>query len=232
MRRLLLGLLPWLALGCGEQLPGKPDPSRREKRPEEVRDFHTLYEKNCSGCHGKDGRYGPAAPLNDVLLMAILPEEQVRKVLREGRAGTPMPRFAHTNGGTLTDEQVEILVKGLKRQWGSSRVKTEGVPAYLAGAVGDPTQGAKVYSRACAGCHGDQGQGGQEAGAINDSALLGLMTDQALRRLIITGRADLGMPDYSERKGRSADFKPLTDREVTDLTAFVANWRESTGDKK
>ena len=49
----------------------------------------------------------------------------------------------------------------------------------------------------CAGCHGEQGRGGEKVGAINSPALLALLSDQILRRYIITGRPDPDRPDLS-----------------------------------
>ncbi len=67
-----------------------------------------------------------------------------------------------------------------------------------------------MFARACAGCHGNQGQGGkngeQQVGAINNQAFLALISDQALRRYAITGRPDLGMPAYDGKAGRLSDF--------------------------
>ena len=92
----------------------------------------------------------------------------------------------------------------------------------------------KVFATACASCHGERGQGGisaakpdgKPAGAINVPEFLALFSDQALRRLVITGRPDLGMPDCTDRQGRPEGFKPLTSREVTELVALLASWRE------
>ena len=64
-------------------------------------------------------------------------------------------------------------------------------------------------------------------GPINVPEFLTLFSDQALRRLVITGRPDLGMPDCTDRQGRPDEFKPLTSREVTDLVALLASWREA-----
>jgi hypothetical protein len=49
------------------------------------------------------------------------------------------------------------------------------------------------------------------------------MSNQALRRLVITGRPDLGMPNYAEPRMESK-FAPLTETEVTDLVALLASW--------
>ena len=68
--------------------------------------------------------------------------------------------------------------------------------------AGNKDEGLKVFARACASCHGDRGQGrqsdGKSVGAINDPDFLALISDQALRRYVITGRLDLGMPDYAD----------------------------------
>ncbi len=69
---------------------------------------------------------------------------------------------------------------------------------------GSRERGAMVFERACAGCHGPNGTGGERngatGGAINAPAFLALISDQALRRIIITGRPDLGMPTYAEQR--------------------------------
>ena len=62
--------------------------------------------------------------------------------------------------------------------------------------------------------------------AINDPAMLTLFSDQALRRIVITGRPDLGMPNFSDDTGRSGDFAPLSSDEIADLVALLASWRE------
>ena len=139
-----------------------------------------------------------------------------------------MPAFARGRGGPLTDAQVQVLAEGIKKRWAPAAPGD--APPYLSparGKGGDRYEGARVFARACAGCHGDRGQGGDGAGAINNPAFLELISDQALRRLIITGRSDLKrkMPSYADNTWRGADFRPLTSQEVTDLGALLASWR-------
>jgi len=87
----------------------------------------------------------------------------------------------------------------------------------------------KLSSAPCAECHGTNGAGreqsGSEAGAINAPAFLALISDQALRRIIITGRPDLGMPSYAENHGRPKDYRPLSSAEINDLVALLAQLR-------
>jgi len=76
------------------------------------------------------------------------------------------------------------------------------------------------------------GQGGRH-GAINDPNFLALISDQALRRIVITGRPDLGMPNYAGTKGRPENFQPLTAENVADVVALLASWRtESINSKR
>jgi mono/diheme cytochrome c family protein len=97
------------------------------------------------------------------------------------------------------------------------------------GARGD---GAMTFARACAVCHGDNGRGvtngGRPANVLNDRVFLALISDQALRRYIITGRPDLGMPDYAGSRPQQPDFRPLTPEEVNDLVALLASWRHGS----
>jgi mono/diheme cytochrome c family protein len=196
-----------------------------------VTDFGTLYRTHCAGCHGADGKLGPAPPLNDSLFLAIVPDDELLRVIREGRAvgpgqKSPMPAFARDRGGPLTDKQVEALAKGIKARWGGAPPK-EASPPYLAPKeTGDKGRGAKVFALACAACHGAKGQGAEQAGAINDRAFLALISDQELRRVVITGRRDLGMPDYSDDNWRSPEFKPLSSEQINDLVALLACWRQ------
>ena len=61
---------------------------------------------------------------------------------------------------------------------------------------------------------------------INNPAMLTLISNQALRRIVITGRDDLGMPNFSDDVGRSLDFQPLSSDEIADVVALMASWRD------
>jgi cytochrome c oxidase cbb3-type subunit III len=249
--------LALLAAGCDANLPGKPNPKDRPVPADKVVAFETLYGQNCAGCHGKDGKQGPAPPLNDPLFRAIVPTVALEKVLSKGQQGTPMPPFAHDNGGPLTAAQVQVLIyeiqgvryriddqhaarqskteiipdeKGIAPRWGAVGPAPAGIPPYsLPEVSGNADHGAKLFSRACAGCHGTNGEGtakgGRQVNKINDRDFLSLISDQALRRIIITGRPDLKMPDYGQKTGRPDDFQPLTSSEIADLGALLSSWR-------
>jgi cytochrome c oxidase cbb3-type subunit 3/ubiquinol-cytochrome c reductase cytochrome c subunit len=142
----------------------------------------------------------------------------------------PMPGFSRRKGGSLTDEQVKVLAQGIKSRWKSEAPKVP-PPAYSVAegrGKGDRDRGGEVFAMACAPCHGNEGRGGNDkVGPINDPSFLALISDQAIRRYIITGRPDLGMPGFAGKWGRPADFRPLTPADVADLVELVADWRGS-----
>ena len=230
-----LVLLTGWAAGC--DLPGRPRTGDQYVPPQKERAFHVLYRQNCAGCHGADGKLGPAPPLNDKLFLALIPVPELHRVIREGRPGTLMPAFATARGGPLTAAQVTVLADGIKSRWGSVEPAPRGAPPYQrvparleSAGAGSKEEGLGVFARACASCHGDQGQGGRygdrTVGAVNDPDFLALLSDQALRRCVITGRPDLGMPGYADPAGRPDGFEPLTDQDVTNLVALLASWRQ------
>jgi mono/diheme cytochrome c family protein len=230
-------VLAALAVGC--DLPGKPKEDDRPKPADQVIDFGALYAARCAGCHGAEGNLGPAPPLNDPIFLAIVPDAELLHVVSEGRSISPgqkslMPSFAHDRGGPLTSAQVKVLAEGIKMQWKPSAAPPGSLPEYLgppASSGGKKDAGARAFARACAGCHGSHGQGEKDGhpltgGAINDQAFLELISDQALRRIIITGRPDLGMPAYDDNKGRTPDFRALTAQEIDNLVALLRCWRQ------
>jgi cytochrome c oxidase cbb3-type subunit 3/ubiquinol-cytochrome c reductase cytochrome c subunit len=234
----------FLAAGC--ELPGQPRPADRPVPADQIKDFGALYSTRCSGCHGADGKLGPAPPLNDPLFLAIVPDADLLRVITAGRAVTagqrsPMPAFAEGRGGPLTDAQVKVLAEGIKTRWGPPASPAGTPPPYLASAGtggGNKGAGAGVFARACAGCHGMDGEGVESDGRIrrkiHDPAFLALISDQELRRYVITGRPDLGMPPYDLRAvedgdgkaGRPPDYRPLTSADINDLVALLASWRQ------
>jgi mono/diheme cytochrome c family protein len=224
---LLFGLTLVLAAGCGE-VPGKPKEEDRPVRPDKELRFDVLFKERCAGCHGADGNRGPAPPLNDEVFLAIVKEDDLLKVITNGRAvndeyRTPMPAFARSKGGPLTEDQVKVLAEGIKKKWGKGKTPTANPPPYLQpeGEKGDPAKGKELFARVCAGCHGENGD--KPRLRLNDPAFLSLISDQALRRYVITGRHDLPdkMPNYQDQ------MTPLSPRDVSDLAAHLASWRQS-----
>lgn len=222
--RLIFIALP-LALAACDGLPGKPNPADRYVRPTEVKDFDKLYAMNCSGCHGTNGRLGPAVPIGDPIYLALAQPAHIESITRNGVNGTTMPAFAIEAGGTLTDEQIAIIAKGLAKKWGgdppaSMIANAPPLPVQQANSAGNPDRGAKTFKQFCGSCHGAEGRGTKTAGSVVEPPYLGLVSNQNLRTNTIVGRRDLGMPDWRELGDR-----PMTDQEVTDVVAWLAAQR-------
>lgn len=230
--RCALATMTLLLVVTGCEFPGRPSRAREPVLPDKVLDFATLFSTHCAGCHGKEGNLGPAPPLDDPLFLCIASKDDLLHTLRNGRSGHMMPAFLEANGGKLTEEQLQAIVDGIWTTWRPSEppYPSDAPPPALSSAKGtsEAPRGKIVFDRACAGCHGEEGQGGKLAGAIREPALLSLISDAALRRVVITGRHDLGMPDYAGHQGRARDFEPLTSQEIDDLVAFLGTWRSGS----
>ena len=225
-RETLLVALALLAVGCADPLPGKPIRSERAIPLSEVMDFGDLYRVNCTGCHGAEGKVGPAPSLNDPLFLSIFSDKQLLDILHNGRPGTLMPAFSHKEGGLLSEAQIKALAAGIRSQWGTGKNVPASPPPYLATSPGDPTAGKKMFAIYCADCHGTDGQGRTKgAGALNNPAFLELISDQALRRIIITGRTDLGMPNYVGLGEKSSQKQPPSSQDISDIVALMGIWR-------
>ncbi len=183
--RFLLGLLIPLLSAC-DSLPGRPDPADRYVRTTEVKDFDTLYAMNCSGCHGADGRFGPAIPIGDPVYLALAKPKYIEAITRTGVPGTTMPAFAIENGGTLTNEQIAIIAKGLHTRWGDgghlvAGVKLPPLSIREANDRGTASRGANTFREFCANCHGPDGRGGTHAGSVAEPHYWALVSNQNLR---------------------------------------------------
>lgn len=207
-----------LLAGCN-QMPGTPKPGVEVPRPDSITDFATLYSQNCSACHGKDGQGGAALDLANPVYQGWVDDATLRKVISEGEHGTQMPAFAHEAGGFLTDAQVDALVHGMRGAWQKpGALNGQTPPPYQSTGQGDASRGQPIYQTACARCHEQAGQ------KITDPTYLALVSDQALRTIIIAGRPDLNHPDWqSDIAGH-----PLTDQEVADIVAWLGSLRSPT----
>ena len=125
-------------VGC-TQLRGKPGPGPEVPRPDSVLDPVVLFDQNCAGCHGADGKKGPAMMLSDPVYLAIVDDESLRSTISKGRPGTAMSAFAQKEGGMLTDEQIDTIIRGIRQRWNNTdALAGSSHPPYAATASGDP----------------------------------------------------------------------------------------------
>jgi mono/diheme cytochrome c family protein len=217
----LLLLCCVLVSGC-ENARGRPGPGPEVIRPDALLNYATLYKDNCSACHGANGSHGASIPLANSVLPSIMGHDQLRDTISEGVSDYLMPAFARSYGGTLTDQQIEVLAQGILHQSASQLPADENPPPYQATLSGDAARGQQTYTAACARCHGSNGEGNGKfkTGSIVDPTYLALVSDQYLRNIILGGRPDEDMPDY-----RHDLSQPLTDQQITDIVAWMASKR-------
>ena len=221
-----LATIAMLLLGVGcDRLPGKPEPADIELLPGKVRDFAVLYKQNCAGCHGQKGEGNSALALANPVYLAIVSDETLRRVTAQGVPGTLMPAFARSAGSTLTDEQIDILVQGMRRRWAKpDALRGATPPPYAASSPGNARSGTEVYATFCASCHGPEGRGTTKGGSIVDGSFLALVSDQGLRTTIIAGRPELGQPDWRN----CVTNHPMSPEQVSDVVAWLVAQRSPT----
>ena len=187
-------------------------------RPNKITDFAFLYARNCAGCHGIGGKGGAAVGLADAVYLTIADDSTIRRITSTGIPGTSMPAFAQASGGMLTDDQIEVITRGI-RAWAKPDAVRD-APPYAMEIPGDPAKGVAVYDEYCKTCHGVAGRGGR-ASSIVDISYLTLVSDQSLRTTVIVGRPEMGAPDWRA----NVPGKPMSPQEVSDVVAWISTQR-------
>jgi cytochrome c oxidase cbb3-type subunit 3 len=215
----LASLLGTTACGARRSESGPPVDSAVIP-PNKIMDFDFLYARNCSGCHGANGKGGAAIGLGDPVYLAIADDVTIGRVASDGVAGTSMPAFAQRSGGMLTEEQINVVIRGIRTWAKPDAVAGAQRPPYSAPSPGDPKRGAVAYGTYCSSCHGPDGHGGKGS-SIVDSSYLALVSDQNLRTTVIAGRPELGAPDWrGDVPGR-----PMSPEDVSNVVAWLAAQR-------
>lgn len=215
----VLSCLVVLTTGC-ERSNYAPKQAAEDVQPQDITDFDMLFEQNCVGCHGVEGKSGASEQLNYPLYLAILPKAELHKVITYGRPGTEMPPFDVGQGGKLTTKQIGILVDGIEQRW-AKPVDFHGMtpPPYYqpADAKIDLADGKKVFTTVCGMCHGEHGV----IGPLATPAYLALATNQYIRTAVLAGKPLQGMPNWQTLKFGH----PLSDQEITDVVGYLASLR-------
>ena len=222
-RTVLIAVALLSSVSCGTRgdAPGRPRADSQVIPPTKIMDFSFLYKRNCAGCHGSNGKGGAAIGLADPVYLAIADDATIRRITAGGVHGTSMPAFSQHSGGMLTDDQINVIVGGIRSHWAKSdTLRGADPPPYAAENLGDPTRGATVYGVYCSSCHGADGNGGL-ASSIVDGSYLGLVSDQNLRTTVIVGRVEMGAPDWRN----DVPGEPMSSEDVSDVVAWLSAQR-------
>jgi len=146
-----------------EEIPKKYRRIKETRVVENIEDEgESLYKMYCIACHttGKDSIYDEVfkrsvpAIMNPAFLRAA-DDKYLKKVIEEGRAGTPMTSWKAAAAG-LSDHEINKLIEYITRE----RPHAKSDPFGFAGYQGDVKHGEELYKIRCVSCHGEKGQGG------------------------------------------------------------------------
>jgi mono/diheme cytochrome c family protein len=217
----ILAVVGLLACASCSSSPGVYRTEPAVVPPSEVVDFKQIYGQNCAGCHGVDGRGGAAIALANPVFLAIADDAIIRRISSNGVPGTPMPAFAQSAGGMLTDKQINAIVHGIRSWQKPDALPDATPPPFTAQAPGDAKRGADAYQTYCSSCHGADGRGGSKASSIVDGSYLALVSDQLLRTVVIAGRPELGAPDW---RG-DVEGRVMSAQDISDVVAWLSSQR-------
>jgi cytochrome c oxidase cbb3-type subunit 3/ubiquinol-cytochrome c reductase cytochrome c subunit len=188
-------------------------------RPEAELRFDVLYRQNCAGCHGAEGKNGAALEIANPVYQGWIDDASLTRWISNGMPHTQMPAFAISAGGTLTDKQIDALVRGMRQNWArASMDQSHHLPPYLQPADGDADRGRHVFDRACAPCHEASKQ------EITSPDYLALVSDQALRTIIVVERSNFEPRNSQMEKPEAA----LNDQDLSDVVKYLGSLRIST----
>jgi len=204
-----LALVTLVVLAAGEpQSAAAGDAATIEKGKQ-------LYNQNCSVCHQADaiGKPGFAPSLTNKELLSISSDKFLLGTIRDGRAGTGMPPFAH-----LGRKNAMAIVTYLRShaELPNTAAEVDAQPA----AQGDPRLGKLWFEQICSTCHGIKGDGYAAGGtgtAIGKVGFLSKVSDGFIRTTIKEGRSNTRMRGLHGPAG----LANLSDREIDDIIAYM-----------
>jgi cytochrome c oxidase cbb3-type subunit 3 len=186
-------------------------------------DGATIFGAFCSGCHGLSGE-GRRAPgmaafpsIGNADFLSLAGDDFLMETVKRGRPGRRMPPWGEKEGGLRPDE-LRAVVAWLRESSGVP-ARTDTKPVRWVN--GDAAEGRILFSKACAGCHGAKGEGG-EGPALNNKVLLGAATDTYLVETISRGRRGTAMEGFN---GASPVRPALSSGEIQSIVVFIRSWQ-------
>ena len=161
-----------------------------------------LYAENCTACHGLSGEGGPnparagdtIAPISSAEYLKTRNDATLRNIISQGQPDFGMSPFGDSNGGPLTDEQIDAIVAFI-RSWETNPPVV--LPPEVS-VIPEPTwTSAQIFTLVCASCHGIKGEG-DIGPALNTAEFQERYDDQALIEIITSGHEATPMIAWGE----------------------------------
>lgn len=143
-----------------------------------------IYLENCTPCHGAQGEGVDAPPMRNSQFVQKAGDEVVSTTIANGIPGTEMPAWLQTQGGPLTEIQIDDVIAYLHTLQGVTPLPTAtpapeeptptplppaaptpeparpsepGGPGPAGSMAGQVNQGQPLFGLYCASCHGPEG---------------------------------------------------------------------------
>jgi len=180
-----------------------------------------LFAANCVGCHGKYGEGGPSParpgdiipPISSSDFLNTRDDQTIHAIIAQGQTNLGMVPFGTDNGGPLSDDQINQIV-AFMRTW---ETNPPVIPPAKAGATATPTiSGKEIFARACANCHGPNGEG-KIGPPLNSKEFLAKFNNADIRRVIKKGMKGSSMWAWG-------DLGLLSDDQVDGLVKYIRSW--------
>jgi cytochrome c oxidase cbb3-type subunit 3/ubiquinol-cytochrome c reductase cytochrome c subunit len=176
-----------------------------------------LYEKYCALCHGPNGEgylADEANALSNQDFLVSASDDYILQGILLGRTGTPMSAWAKEEGGSLTLEEAWTIVSFM-RTW----QKEPSIILSPEAVKGNAENGAALYERWCAACHGKQGEG-VNAPELANPIFQKTASDAFIRYAIQNGRRRSVMSAYKDT---------LNHKEINDVVSYVRTLKVHDG---
>ncbi len=95
-----------------------------------------LFAQNCASCHGEFGEGGPnpanaaeiIPPISTAAFLQTRDDSTIRAIIAQGQSDLGMPPFAASNGGLLSDDEIDAIV-AFVRSWAANPLVIEPTPS-------------------------------------------------------------------------------------------------------
>ncbi len=171
----------------------------------------TLYAEHCTACHGvalEGSKLAPSLNTDTVRTKELL---EIVRIIEQGVPGTLMAGWDNA----LTDPEADALAI-LIQQWPTVQAAGVTIPVVAAPPIDMSPEavarGAKLFTIACASCHGAAGYGTVMAPALNNALFLNNTSDTQMNQIISMGVSGTKMPAWGGR---------LNDAQINDVIAYL-----------
>jgi mono/diheme cytochrome c family protein len=183
-----------------------------------------IFDKACVACHGPEGRGGVGGQIGNPLFLASAKDEFLWRTIAQGKQGTGMKGFleGHSAGTlmSLNSSDIDHVVSYLRTLGSKSRVDL--LDREFPGASADAGKEVFLGKGGCSKCHGLEGEG-SSGPSLNSLGFLKAASNGYLAATIVMGRQGTEMRSF----GQPGNVVSLSQREVTDLVAFIRSWEKN-----